>query len=74
MRAKAHQFKALAIRLAVDRDEIRSDVSVAVIVPFAGQRVIEFRRGSGVSSASKFTAAISNASSFLLCRPDFSRL
>jgi hypothetical protein len=55
MRAKAHEFEAVVIRLAVDENEIRSDVAVAVIAPFAGQWVI------------------SKASSFLLCRPDFSR-
>ena len=41
MRAKAHKFEALVIRLAVDEDEIRSDVAVTVIVPFAGQWVVE---------------------------------
>jgi len=41
MRAKAHKFEAVVVRLAVDENEIRPDVAVAVIVPFAGQRVIE---------------------------------
>ena len=41
MRAKAHKFEAVVIRLAVDENEIRPDVAVAVIVPFAGQWVIE---------------------------------
>jgi len=41
MRAKAYKFEALVIRLAVDQNEIRPDVAVAVIVPFAGQWVIE---------------------------------
>jgi len=41
VRAKAHKFEALVIRLAVDQNEIRPDVAVAVIVPFAGQWVIE---------------------------------
>jgi len=41
MRAKAHEFEAVVIRLAVDENEIRSDVAVAVIAPFAGQWVIE---------------------------------
>ena len=41
MRAKAHPFEACVIRLAVDRNEIRPDVAVAVVVPFAGQWVIE---------------------------------
>jgi hypothetical protein len=36
MRAKAHKFEAVVIRLAVDENEIRPDVAVAVIVPFAG--------------------------------------
>jgi hypothetical protein len=41
MRAKAHKFEAVVIRLAVDENEIRPEVAVAVIVPFAGQWVIE---------------------------------
>jgi hypothetical protein len=41
MRAKAHKFEAVVIRLAVDENEIRPDVAVAVIAPFAGQLVIE---------------------------------
>jgi hypothetical protein len=36
MRSKAHKFEAVVIRLAVDENEIRPDVAVAVIVPFAG--------------------------------------
>jgi len=36
MRAKAHKFEAVVIRLAVNQDEIRPDVAVAVIAPFAG--------------------------------------
>jgi hypothetical protein len=49
-------------------------MAVAVIVPFAQQWVIEIPGGSGASAASKFTTSISRASSFLLWRPDFSRL
>jgi hypothetical protein len=41
MRAQADKFEALVIRLAVDQNEIRPDVAVAVIVPFAGKWVIE---------------------------------
>ena len=41
MRAEAHEFEAVVIRLAVDENEIRPDVAVAVIAPFAGQWVIE---------------------------------
>ncbi len=73
MRAQAHKFEALVIRLAVDQNEIRPEVAVAVIVPFAGQGVIEIPVGSGASAASKFTTSISSASSLLLFRPDFSR-
>ena len=52
MRTKAHKFEAVVIRLAVDENEIRPDVAVAVVVPFAGQWVIEMparqqRVGSG---------------------------
>src|SRR5260370_1244849 len=41
MRAKAHEFEAVVIRLAVDENEIRSEMAVTVIGPFAGQWVIE---------------------------------
>jgi hypothetical protein len=69
MRAKAHKFEAVFIRLAVDENEIRPDVAVAVIVPFAGQWVIEIpvrQRGVGGEQVDE--------SNFLLYRPDFSRL
>jgi hypothetical protein len=36
MRAKAHKFEALVIRLALDENQIRPDMAVAVIVPFSG--------------------------------------
>jgi hypothetical protein len=41
MGAKAYEFEAVVIRLAVDENEVRPDVAVAIIAPFAGQRVIE---------------------------------
>ncbi len=41
MRAKAHEFEAVVIRLSVDENEIWPHVAVAVIVPFARQWVIE---------------------------------
>jgi hypothetical protein len=74
MQAKAHKIEALVIRLAVDQNEIRPDVAVAVIVPFAGQWVIEIPARQRRVVASKFTTSISSASSSLPWRPDFSRL
>jgi hypothetical protein len=44
MRAKAHGFESIVIGLAVDENEIRPDVAVAVIAPFAGQWLIMSRR------------------------------
>jgi len=41
MQTKAHKFEAVVVRLAVVENEIRPDVAVAVVVPFAGQWVIE---------------------------------
>lgn len=73
MRAKAHEFEAVVIRLAVDENEIRSDVAVAMIAPFAGQQVIEIPAWQRRVAASRLTASISKASSFLPWRPDFSR-
>jgi hypothetical protein len=37
MWAKAHKFETVVIGIAVDENEIWSDVTVAVIAPFAGQ-------------------------------------
>jgi len=75
VRAKAHKFEVVLIRLAVaEENEIRPDVTITVILPFAGQWVIEIPGGSGVSAASKLTTSISRVSSFLPCLPDFSLL
>jgi hypothetical protein len=41
MRAEPYKFQAFVIGLAVEENEIRPDVAVSVIVPFAGQSVIE---------------------------------
>ena len=41
MRTKAHKLECVFNRSAVDENEIRADVAVAVIVLFAGQLVIE---------------------------------
>ena len=41
MRAEAHKFEVVVVRLAVYENEIRPDVAVAMIAPFAGQRVVE---------------------------------
>jgi hypothetical protein len=40
MRAKANQFQAVIIGLAVDENEVWLNVAVGVIVPFPGQRVV----------------------------------
>ena len=45
MRAEADKLKAGLVRLAVDQNEVGLDVAVAVIVPFAGERVIEIPPG-----------------------------
>jgi hypothetical protein len=37
MRAQAHKFQTVVIRLSVEKDEIRPDVTIAVILP-AGDR------------------------------------
>jgi hypothetical protein len=54
MRAKAHKFEAVFIRLAVDENEIRPDVAVAVIVPFAGT---VGDRNSGAAAACRLRAS-----------------
>ena len=37
---KAYKFEAVVIRLAVDENEIRLDVAIAVIIPFPGKWVV----------------------------------
>src|SRR5438132_7850744 len=47
MRTEAYQFQAFAVRLSVDENQVRPDVAVAVILPFAGKRVIEIPTRQG---------------------------
>jgi hypothetical protein len=74
MRTETHKLKACIVRLAVDQNEVWPDVAVAVIAPLAAERMIEIAPRNGSSFASTLTAAISSASSRLLCGPNFSRL
>jgi len=62
------------IRLAVDENEIRPDVAVAVIVPFDGKWVIEIPARQQRVGGEQIDDSISSASSFLACPLDFSRL
>ena len=41
MRTETDKLKAGVVRLAVDQDQIRPDVAIAVIGPLAAERVIE---------------------------------
>jgi hypothetical protein len=41
VRAETNKLEAGVIRLAVDEHEVRPNVTIAMIVPFAGQRMIE---------------------------------
>ena len=41
MRAEPDKLQAHVVRLAVDQDQVGSDVAVAVIAPLAAERVIE---------------------------------
>ena len=45
MRPKANQIKVLIIRLAVNKNQIGFDVAIAMIRPFACQRMIEVAAG-----------------------------
>jgi hypothetical protein len=74
VRAEPDKLKTRIVRLAVDQDEVGADVAVAVIAPLAAERMIEIAPRNGSSFASTLTAAISSASSRLLCGPNFSRL
>jgi hypothetical protein len=41
VRAEPDKLKARIVRLAVDQDEVRPDVAIAVVAPLAAERVIE---------------------------------
>jgi hypothetical protein len=41
VRAEAHQIEVFVVRLAVNENEIGPDVAIAMIVPLAGQRMID---------------------------------
>lgn len=41
MRAKAHKLETIGTRFAVDEHEIRLKMTIAVILPFAGERMVE---------------------------------
>jgi hypothetical protein len=45
VRAKAHEFEVGIIRLAIDQDEIRLDMAIAVIASLTGELVIETPAG-----------------------------
>jgi hypothetical protein len=41
MRAQPDEIEAFIIRLAIDQDQVGSDVTVAVIVSLAAERMVE---------------------------------
>ena len=41
MRSEAYKFEAVRVRLPIDQNEIRLDVTIAKIPPLAGKRMIE---------------------------------
>jgi len=43
--AEADELEGLRVGFAVDEDEVRLDVAVAVVVPVAGQRVVAVAGG-----------------------------
>ena len=75
MRAEADEFEASLVRLALDQNQVGSDVTVAVITPFTTERMIEITSGGSCSSFDNISTASSNSeSSCLPCHPAFSRL
>jgi hypothetical protein len=73
MRPETHQLETAGIRLAIDQEKVGLGVTIPVIFPLAGERVIEIPPGQELTAASKSTAAIKSASRVLLWRPDCSR-
>jgi hypothetical protein len=73
MSTETNKIKAFIVRPAVDRHQIWLDVAVAMIGPFTRQWMIEVSLRQGLSAASMSTMSIRRPSSFLPCRPDFSR-
>jgi hypothetical protein len=47
VRPEAHQIKMLNVGLAVNQDEIRLDMAVAMIGPFTKKRMINVGAGQG---------------------------
>jgi len=68
------QFEAVIIRLAVDEKEIRPDVAVAVVAPFAGQWVIEIPARQRRVGGEQVDDLHQQGVQLLAWRPDFSRL
>jgi hypothetical protein len=41
---KARHFEPFAVRLAVDEDQVGADMTIAIVFPFASQRMIDIAR------------------------------
>jgi hypothetical protein len=45
MRAETHQLETAGIRLTIDQEKVRLDVTIPVILPLASERVIKIPPG-----------------------------
>jgi hypothetical protein len=50
MRAETHPLKTAVIRLAIDQEKVGLDVTIPMIFPLAGERMIEIPPGQGLVS------------------------
>jgi hypothetical protein len=50
MRTEAYQFEIFSVRLTVDQDKVRTDVTISIVLPFTDKRVVNVayrKRGIG---------------------------
>lgn len=54
MRTEAHQFKRCAVRLSIDQNEVRPDMTVATVAPLTRERMIEAARRKRLVGGKRF--------------------
>jgi hypothetical protein len=73
MRTETHEFEALCVWFAIDKNQVWPHMAVAMIPPFPHQRMIDVAWRQGDVGGEASTTSLTSASSFLPKRPDFSR-
>ncbi len=73
VRAEPNKLEGRRVGLAIDQNQIRADLTVAAIFPFAGERMAVKPLGQRKVGREQLNRLDSNLSSFLPRTPDFSR-